>query len=126
MEGEELRTVSIGKYAFAHYVDIDCVYIEDGIRHIGVGAFAHCVCLQTIILPRRLSFIGARAFWHCLCLCVIACCAPTPPVIEEDLFPEYCDPFEDVPDSTILLVPRESIPLYRCTKYWNRFVLRSL
>lgn len=56
------KTVTeIDKYAFAHCLDIEKVYIGEGISKIGEAAFLGCKNLKEIVLPKTLKYIQAQA-----------------------------------------------------------------
>lgn len=56
---------AIGENAFANELEIDALYLPDGLQRIEKGAFAECALIELIRIPESLSYIAPGAFYDC-------------------------------------------------------------
>ena len=83
------------------------------VQVIGSKAFAGCTKLNTVFLGNHLEVIEDEAFHNCPSLGSLICLAKEPPILGENVFLWY--------DSTVLLVPEESLEKYRTADGWRNF-----
>jgi len=56
---------SIGDSGFAWAVNLEKIYLPNGLKVIGHNSFQNCTSLTEIYVPRNVTEIGANAFWNC-------------------------------------------------------------
>ena len=86
---------------------------------IGASAFYNCDALTSISIPCGVTAIGDEAFSGSN-LSEITCLATTPPTITSSTFGDY------ISNNATLMVPEESILLYRSDANWGNFITPSL
>jgi hypothetical protein len=103
---------SIGDGCFNTSWHLSEIIIPEGVETIGKSAFFDCGNLHEITLPSTIKKIDASVFQH-LHLKHLICKAVNPP----SLYDEYVffGTYEKI------LVPSESVELYKKAEYWNIF-----
>ena len=107
---------TIKRSAFNDCDKLSSVTIENGLKTIGESAFSFCSNLTSITLPQSVEIVNDNAFSYCRKLQVIESLNETPKDISGKAFEE------DVYSNATLIVPLESIDIYRQKNGWNKFV----
>ena len=105
---------TIAAWAFGYCTGLTDIVIGSGVTKIEAFAFTNCSNLASIVISEHVTEIGDAAFAYCSALNNIEVKAVNPPVIYEMTF-------ENVDKSIELIVPTESIEVYRTTEYWREF-----
>ena len=105
---------SIGYQAFSDCSSLSEITIPENVTSIENSAFIGCIAINTIIIPKNVRSIGECAFLYCD-LTTIIMEGEVPPAITEETF-------AGIDRSTQLIVPDNSVKLYRETAYWNEFL----
>ena len=107
---------SIGDYAFEYCDGLTSITIPNSVTSIGSSAFEYCDGLTSITIPNSVTSIGNSAFEGCSDLNLLRCDAITPPSLGSDVFygvnKSICK----------LVVPDQSISLYKSAKQWKDFL----
>lgn len=103
---------SIGESAFEQCYKLKSVVLSDNIKYIGRRAFASCHELAAITIPSTVEIIYQEAFAGCDNLNEVKALPETPPTIYDDSFTWY---------NKTLIVPDETIDLYKNTLPWSKF-----
>ena len=103
---------SIGERAFEQCYKLKSVVLPDNIKYISRGAFYFCRELATITIPSSVEIIYQEAFAYCEKLNEVKAMPETPPTMYDDSFTWY---------NKTLIVPDESIDLYKSTSPWSKF-----
>ena len=107
---------SIGERAFDDCSGLTSVTIGNSVTSIGNSAFENCSGLTSITIPNSVTSIGESAFENCSGLNLIRCDAVTPPSLGYNVF-------YNVNKSTCkLVVPDQSISLYKSAMQWRNFL----
>lgn len=109
--------VSIGKWAFRLCTNLTSISFGNSVETIGETAFQGCSKLKgSLVLPASLKSIGTNAFSQ-TAFTEIECNALTPPTIPNQYYA-----FPTTTHSTAeLLVPSESLSLYKSAWEWKEF-----
>lgn len=112
---EGLQTIN--DYAFANFYKVKNIVIPNSVTTIGSMAFAGYQDLTNLTLGSGLTNMDNLSFAYCNNLTTLTCLSATPPVIEsEGVTTDY------MPFSTCrLIVPKESIDLYKAATFWRLF-----
>ncbi len=105
---------------------VDTLRIPSTVTQIRSGAFSNCSSLSVIVLPEGLQSIGGdnseHSWWQfstfegCNALTTLQCDAKVPPTIIGDIV------FDGLgKDNITLVVPEESVELYRAAEGWKEF-----
>ena len=107
---------SIGNEAFYYCRRLTSITIPNSVTSIGKSAFWSCIGLKSITIPNSVTSIGESAFENCSGLNLIRCDAVTPPSLGYNVF-------YNVNKSTCkLVVPDQSISLYKSAMQWRNFL----
>lgn len=115
--GKTYQVTAVGDDAFDNCTELTSIVLPEGLLRVG-NAFGGCVGLTTLTLPSTLTSLGYTAFLGCTGLAEIICKAANPPTCE-DKYGMW--PFDDVPTTTPLWVPKASVDLYKEATRWKRF-----
>lgn len=115
--GKTYQVTAVGDDAFDNCTGLTSIVLPEGLLRVG-KAFGGCVGLKSITLPSTLTSLGYTAFLGCTGLQEIICKAANPPTCE-DKYGMW--PFDDVPTTTPLWVPKASVDLYKEATRWKRF-----
>lgn len=119
-----LRLQHIGLNAFCRDESLEEIKIPDSVTEIESYAFADCLSLREAKLPANDSLLGELIFNGCKSLVTLYELSPLPPAFD-------CNSFIFSPLDTEaygrcrLIVPQESLPLYRKAHGWNLFYLEE-
>jgi len=105
---------SIGNSAFYNCSGLTSVTIGNGVTSIGQYAFSNCLGLTSVTIGDSVTSIGDRAFAFCTSLSFITSNPITPPTLGANVF-------YDVPESSTVYVPCESVPVYKTNRDWMVF-----
>lgn len=67
-KGQEYRVVAISDSAMAHCLEVETVFLPEGIKRIGERTFNHCEQIETLNLPNSLTQWGDGCFSACYAL----------------------------------------------------------
>ncbi len=96
----------INQSAFSGCTSLDSIIIPNLVDSLYYSAFSGCENLKNVKMGDNISYIGGSAFYGCLSLNSFTCCAIA--------VPEFgCYAFYNVPLSTSLYVPSQSIDDYQ-------------
>lgn len=96
--------------------NLTSIIIPNSVTSIGAYAFRDCTSLTFIDIPSGVTTIGNYAFYNCSALHTIYNHATTPQYLESD------DDFYNVdPSACTLIVPYQSVSLYRNDYIWSYF-----
>ena len=114
-----LETISvdckeIGNW-FSGLTSIKTVKFGDNVQTIGSSAFKDCTGLTSVEISNSVTSIGAWAFTGCSDLTYIYCMSTTPPSAELYTFDKKTY------QTGRLIVPQESIDVYKETEVWRYF-----
>ncbi len=130
--------ISIGNYAFGFCSGLTSVTIPNSVTSIGESAFNGCIGLTSVNIPNSVTSIGSRAFYNCYRLTSVTIsnsvtsiggsaffsCSGLTRVMNLALNPQPIDSgtfdFVDV-SACKLLVPQQSVSLYKDAPYWKDF-----
>lgn len=107
----------IGDEAFYGCKSLINISIPSSVKSIGDEAFSGCSSLISISIPNSVTSIGDEAFSFCKGLKTIVCYAKTPPSAGSSCF--WSNP--SIYDSTIVIVPRDSVQAYQTASEWENF-----
>lgn len=85
--------------------------VPEGVTAIGDGVF-NGADIYSVTIPSTISTIGTNAFGEST-IGVLNCQATTPPTTSE----------LNLPNNTLILVPEESVNLYKNDEYWGVYVI---
>lgn len=116
------KVVEIDDWAF-YESGIDSLILPDSVRIIGNYSFGGCNNLKYISIPGDINKIGKGAFDSCREIKTFIIKSIIPPIIEKDMFhslPNYDSRFPDSYKAR-LLVPKESVDIYKQADGWSKF-----
>ncbi len=64
-KGKEYRVIAITDSAMAHCLDVETVFLPEGLERIGERTFNHCEQIETLNLPNSLTQWGDACFSAC-------------------------------------------------------------
>ena len=105
---------NIGNGAFYQCQGMKYLSIGNSVTSIGSYAFYECELLTSLTIPNSVTNIGYDAFDECTKLSTITNYATEPQQIDADMF-------NFVVSTCTLLVPAESIDLYKAAYGWKKF-----
>ncbi len=105
---------NIGNGAFYQCRGMKYLSIGNSVTSIGSNAFYKCELLTSLTIPNSVTNIGYDAFDNCTTLSTIKNYATEPQQIDADMF-------NFVASTCTLLVPAESIDLYKAANGWKKF-----
>ncbi len=108
---------SIGKFAFMECTTLKSIVLPEKLKSIEFQAFYNCSELDTITLPANLTTIQPGSFSKCTSLKKITNLNVNPVTINKDVFTS------SIYSHCKLVVPDESLTLYKTTNFWNRFYM---
>ena len=111
---EPSTLISIGNWAFYNNHELKSVVIPDGVTEIGYAAFYGCTYLDELTLPVSMEYIADNGFALCAKLRRMNVNATTPPQVEARTF-------EDVDRTIPVVVPDESVSVYKSAPVWQEF-----
>ena len=111
---EPSALTSIGNWAFYNCHKLQHVTIPDGVTEIGEAAFFDCTYLDELTLPASMEYIADNGFALCAKLRRMNVNATTPPQVEARTF-------EDVDRTIPVVVPDESVSVYKSAPVWQEF-----
>lgn len=103
---------TLGYTMFSGCSALSSVIIPEGIRVINTGCFQNCRALTSITLPSTVKSINSSAFNACFNLTSITVLASTPPTLGSS-------PFNLVPATCAIYVPRDSVAAYKTADGWS-------
>lgn len=104
----------IGEWAFFDCKNLSEVKIGNGVKELKKYAFYNCPSLTTVTVGKSVSTIEDNVFNHGN-LRVVTSLNPTPPTITNTTFNS------ETTEKGVLLVPEESLSLYKLSPYWMDF-----
>ncbi|MGE0021972.1 MAG: leucine-rich repeat protein [Draconibacterium sp.] len=110
------RDTIIGSDAFAH-CSLQSFTIPNKVKHIGNAAFYNCCNLSSVTIPASVSTIEDLAFYSCTNLKTIYAYPEVPVALPSEKVFNRVDK-----DSCRLLVPNESLDLYKSATVWKDFI----
>lgn len=146
VDGQEVTDVVIPEsvteikdYTFYNCNYITSVSIPNSVKRIGECSFSSCLKLRSLVVPNSVESIGDAAFYNCKFTSVLfgddlvmiegnifdsrakisknlVCMSVIPPASKNDIC--YND---EIYANTQLLVPEESVELYKTANYWKKF-----
>lgn len=104
---------------------LTCFGLPSGLKSISSMAFSgKGLTLASLVLPSSLVSVDANAFYQAGgVLSNIISLSPTPPVIDEDAFKEFCESYYYNTCRPILIVPTDSKERYSQAPGWSCFSL---
>ena len=105
---------SIGNWAFYNCHKLQYITIPEGVTEIGEAAFFDCTYLSELTLPATMEYIADNGFGLCAKLKRMNVNATTPPQVEARTF-------EDVDRTIPVVVPDESVSVYKSAPVWQEF-----
>jgi hypothetical protein len=111
---EPSALTSIGNWAFYNCHKLQHVTIPEGVTEIGEAAFFDCTYLNELTLPASMEYIADNGFALCAKLRRMNVNATTPPQVEARTF-------EDVDRTIPVVVPDESVSVYKSAPVWQEF-----
>ena len=109
------KVKNIPDYAFYKCSGLTSVTIGNSVESIGAYAFYDCSGLTSLVFPSTVASIGKYAFRGCTGLTSITSKNTTPPVCGS-----YA--FKSVDINIPLIVPQESVSLYKTAYVWKDFL----
>jgi hypothetical protein len=110
--GTALR--EIDDWAFYNCHSLKDITIPEGVTSIGKAAFFDCTYLSELTLPASMEYIADNGFALCAKLRRMNVNATTPPQVEARTF-------EDVDRTIPVVVPDESVSVYKSAPVWQEF-----
>ena len=108
--------VSIGKWSFYGCNQLTSLTLPENIATIAEKAFAHDSLIDgKLTFPSSLSNIGEKAFYNLLSLDTLDIHATIPPV----LFQSVAEEFHNLPLTTIINIPCNSLQTYKNNPKWQ-------
>lgn len=104
----------IADNAFSKCSNLKSVKMPSSIQKIGKGSFRDCESLTKVLLPKAIEAIGNEAFAGCKNLSCVTDSAINPQAINANVF-------DSQTYKGTLLVPKESIALYKSKTGWANF-----
>ena len=111
---EPSALTSIGNWAFYNCHKLQHVTIPEGVTEIGEAAFFDCTYLDELTLPASMEYIADNGFALCAKLRRMNVNATIPPQVEARTF-------EDVDRTIPVVVPDESVSVYKSAPVWQEF-----
>ncbi len=115
--------VSIGQDVFVNCTELYHVGLPSTLQSVGRGAFFQCEALQELTFPEGLEHLGEYALMYCPSLRQITCLRPDPIQIDEVFDPADRQYVDSLQPGLRLLVPAESVGLYREVKGWSALMI---
>ena len=112
---ENCTTIGEDSPAFRGCTALSSVVIGDKVKTIPNYAFYDCSGLTSLIIPNSVASIGKYAFRGCTGLTSITSKNTTPPVCGSSAF-------KNVDVNIPLIVPQESVSLYKTAYVWKDFL----
>lgn len=103
---------TLGYTMFTGCSSLSDVEIPEGVAIINTGCFQNCSALAIITLPSTTKNIYNYAFNNCRNLTSITVLASTPPTLGSA-------PFNLVPATCAIYVPRDSVAAYKTADGWS-------
>lgn len=110
-----IETTTIGRESFSDNRTLETIILQEGISTIGASAFSYCTRLIDIEMPSTTALIEGNAFQDCRSLSRIICHATIPPKVEGVYVFFDCDNLSEI------LVPEESLELYKDAPIWQDY-----
>ena len=111
---------NIGDLAFADCRSLTSVVVPEGVTTIGEGVFLNARSLISVSIPSTVTSIGDFAFFDNRSLTTITCYALIPPTLGTMVF------FDVNTETVSLLVPAQSVELYKQTPIWRDFLIKAI
>lgn len=122
------QITEIGSNAFYNCPKITSVQLSENIERIGDKAFAHDSLIDgELVLPASLRYIGEKVFYNLLHLDTLTILSPTPPTLLDNATQSYntvLDVFFNLPTSTLIQVPCNTLRTYKKDARWKPFADR--
>ena len=103
---------AIGELSFSSCDNITSVFFPSTLTTIGARSFAFCRKITGIIIPENVETIGDWAFTDCGYLSAIIMKNPTPPILEDYVFPFVKD---------AIIVSSAHIDAYKNAPFWSDY-----
>ena len=107
----------IGNDAFAYCNSLQSFIIPNSVKRIGNAAFYNCCSLSSVTIPSSVSTIEDMAFYSCINLKMIYAYPEIPVALPSEKVFNRVDK-----DSCRLLVPNQSLDLYKSAPVWKDFL----
>ena len=109
---------SIDNWAFYNNHELKNVVIPEGVTSIGYAAFYGCTYLSELTLPASMQAIEDNGFALCAKLQRMNVDAIVPPIVASRTF-------EDVDRTIPVVVPDESVSVYKSAPVWQEFNIQG-